>query len=146
MDVIFVMPRGDGRDYDTRIAVEVTSGDVEAAQNDNLAPGQSFKDPGTYGPFAIHVITPFREGNYLQSITKVTFVSVRGERWITDIAIFAKFSHGLTYVSHSGVVVFDQNTSILELRNDSGVRMLSNQFGALSPSLLKQPSIAKNSG
>src|SRR5262249_32799780 len=119
------MPSADCRDYDARIALEISNGDVEAARNDNLAPGQTFRDPGTYGPFHVPVTTPLSEGDYLQSLTKITYVPTKRERWITDVVISAKFSHGITYVSHSGVVVFEHTANALEFKNDSAVRMLS---------------------
>ena len=50
--VTFVLPDGDERDGDSQTSIQLKKQDGKAiAGEDNVAPGQHMKDPGTYGPY-----------------------------------------------------------------------------------------------
>ena len=92
VNVTFVLPKCDDRDDDTKINMSVVNGGTVIAQTDNMAPGQQFKDPGTYGPFPIALSTAITKSTYPSTTTKLHIEPHGHDTWCTRIDVDALFA------------------------------------------------------
>jgi hypothetical protein len=103
--VVFNMPKCDDRDHDTKIDMWIEKNGGRFASAFNLAPGQHFADPGTYGPFPFTLDVAVTKAYYRGSLTKLT-ISPRGnDTWCTTITITASFSDGSVLKSSTGSAI-----------------------------------------
>src|SRR5437868_1893559 len=108
--VTFILPDGDDRDHDTRTSIQLKKQDGTAIAGDgDVAPGQHFKDPGTYGPYNLPVQTPVTLAIYKGGFCEFTIQPNGHDHWITNVVILAHFTDGTIVHSESGVVGLDQN-------------------------------------
>jgi hypothetical protein len=104
--VRFVLPRGDNKDDNTRLACKIQKDDVLIASNPSFAGDKEFVDPGEYGPYPLKIKTKVTKAQYRGSKTTLTITPVGGrghDTIIMNTIIEAKFSDGSTLTSESGV-------------------------------------------
>jgi hypothetical protein len=108
--VTFILPDGDDRDHDTVTSIQLKKQDGKAIAGDgDVAPGQHFKDPGTYGPYNLPVQTPVSLADYKGGFCEFTIQPNGHDHWITNVVILAHFSDGTIVHSESGTVGLDQD-------------------------------------
>lgn len=112
-NVTFIMPKGDDRDPDTGIQILVRKADGNViAENDNVAPGQKFEDPGTYGPFSLTVINADATPDDFKGGSSQVIIHPNGhDRWITNVLIKLHWNDGNGQTCQSHTVIVDQNVN-----------------------------------
>jgi len=100
--VVFNMPKCDDRDRDTKIDMWIEKGGARLATALNLAPGQHFDDPGSYGPFPFSLDRAVTKAHYRGSLTRLAITPHGNDTWCTTITITASFSDGSVLKSSTG--------------------------------------------
>ncbi len=117
--VTFVLPQGDNKDFDTRVRIYVKKKDGSIiAQNENVAPGQPFPDPGTYGPYDLNIINANSTNvEFSDGKSELQIQPVGNDRWITNVKISMGWSDGLTAACESGNIIVDQDVNTARWSN-----------------------------
>lgn len=112
--VTFVLPDGDDRDHDSQTSIQLKKQDGTAfSGEDNVAPGQHMKDPGTYGPYNLPVQTEVDQMVYKSGFCEVTHRPNGNDDWIVNIVIRSRFTDGTIVVSQSGVVRLSRDNGVM---------------------------------
>jgi hypothetical protein len=113
--VMFVLPDGDDRDHDTGISVFLRKQDGKAMAGDpNVAPGQHFSDPGTYGPYNLPIQTAnIAVADFKGGFCEVIISPSGNDHWETNIVILSHFTDGTVIHSQSGHVGLDEEHTTL---------------------------------
>jgi S1-C subfamily serine protease len=117
VNVTFVLPPGDDKDFDTSVAISITKGAMNVAANNNIASGVKFSDPGNYGPFSLSVAQPVTKSLYKNSLVTMVINPNGNDRWITSLLIEARFSDNQVVKSQFGPVVLDQDNKTILFQN-----------------------------
>lgn len=108
--VLFVLPDGDDRDSDTGISVFLKKQNGTAAAGDpNVAPGQHFKDPGTYGPYNLPVQTAMTVAEFKGGFCEVVISPNGHDHWVFNAVLLSHFTDGTIVHSDSDTVGLDQD-------------------------------------
>src|SRR5713101_2626836 len=105
LNFTFAMPKCDDRDHDTGIQMWVDGPGGEYARNDNIAPDQQFRDPGTYGPFSIAIENAINKNDYQKTKTHLHISPKVHDTWCTVVNLEAIFTDNSKINTSSGVVV-----------------------------------------
>ena len=114
----FVFDKGDNKNKDTHLALDITKQSLAIARNDDFAGDQEFGDPGKYGPFDLLVQPGITKEQYQGSTTRLTIAPSGQDRVIFNTIIDARFTDGDVRTSESGIRTVDQDNRILEFRNE----------------------------
>jgi hypothetical protein len=118
IQVFFVLPNGDDRDFDTAIEIQITKGNLVLASHGNLAGGIKFADPGKYGAYSLTVSsTSVTKAVYKNSTVTMRITPNGNDRWITGLILEATFSDGQVHRSEFSPTVLDQDNRIASFQN-----------------------------
>lgn len=105
INVTFELPKCDNKDHDTAIEMSVVKGETVIAEGRRLAPGQEFRDPGTYGPFPLVLKNAVTKSLFERSTTKLRVSPNGHDTWCTRIHVDALFADNSHFKSSSCTVV-----------------------------------------
>jgi S1-C subfamily serine protease len=117
VQVRFVLPTGDDKDFDTAVAVQITKGNIVIASNDDIARNVRFEDPGNYGPFDLAVQPSITKAIYSDSLVRVSITPVGRDRWSSRIIVVARFSDNSQVMKEYGPFVLDQDVRQTQFKN-----------------------------
>jgi hypothetical protein len=105
------MPKCDDRDRDTNIQMSVVNGGTTFAENDSVAPGVQFNDPGTYGPYDLPLQNTISKTGWPNTKTNIHITPVGHDTWCTKIHLDALFSDNTHIKTNncSVVKIFESN-------------------------------------
>jgi hypothetical protein len=79
VNVSFEMPKCDDKDNDTTVKMWIASGGTTVAENDGVAPGQGFDDPGSYGLYDFPLQNTISKSEWSSTTTNIQIATVGHE-------------------------------------------------------------------
>ena len=121
--VIFILPKGDDRDADTRIELSIHKQDGTYVTYDgDLAHNIRFADPGTYGPYKLHVLDAGTDiDDLIAGNTRMTIYPNGHDRWITQVLIVADWTDNTRTSYSSATMVLNQGGNSAVWQNAGNV-------------------------
>lgn len=116
VQVRFVLPPGDDKDFDTKVAVQIFKGNILIASNDDIASNMKFADPGSYGPFELEVQPSITKAIYSDSMVRVSITTVGHDTWNSKVIVVAKFSDN-SQVKKEWQFILDQDVRQIQFQN-----------------------------
>lgn len=117
VQVRFVLPGGDDKDFDTAVAVQIIKGNILIASNDDIASNMKFADPGSFGPFDLAVQPSITKAIYSESLVRVSITPVGNDTWNSRIIVVAKFTDNSQIKKEYGPFILDQDVRQTQFKN-----------------------------